>query len=254
VAKDVPSSLAFAVARNSPQLKYLHVNYDDNNNTYMEQLEAFCFELEEVKLRGMKPLARLDKDNEKVVVELAQFNGSYEFSIFCESARLNSDDWHRDSSMGRKFSWKRFLYSMALIQAILFNQTELAKPLIESDVCNVAAVVAVSNNGWTALIWATYNGNAELVRLLLQKDASNVDAQPIRGHSRTALMWASWYGHVDIVELLIRSGANLDLKDRDNRTAFDILFLYGNHLSQEEKIHMRALFRIMKQERHQTHI
>jgi len=117
VAMDVPSSLASAVARNSPNLKCLHMNYDVNNNTYMEQLDACCFELEEVKLRKTKPLARLDEymNAHALVVKLVRSDSRLNRSFcyyFCEKERLTIGDWHRDSSIGRKFSWRRLLNSM----------------------------------------------------------------------------------------------------------------------------------------------
>jgi len=256
VAKDVPSSLAFAVARNSPQLKYLHMNYDDNNNTYMEQLEACCPELEEVKLRYTMPEARFDKNNaHELLVELVHVcHDNYGF--FCEKARLHMDNWHRDSSVGRKFSWRRLMYSMALIWAISDKQTDIAKRLIETEECNVAATDIL---GRTALMFAAENGITELVRLLLQKDTSNIviDAQhlspvpPIsfdRRYSRTALMTACWYGHADIIELLIRSGASIYFKDEGNKSAFQLLDENNVSLSQEEKTRLKDLPRLIKQE------
>ena len=36
VARDIPSSLAFAVAKNSATLKCLHVNYGVDNGTHLE--------------------------------------------------------------------------------------------------------------------------------------------------------------------------------------------------------------------------
>jgi hypothetical protein len=47
VGEDVPSSLAFAVARNSPTLKCLHVNYDVDNEKYLKKLEALTSQIQE---------------------------------------------------------------------------------------------------------------------------------------------------------------------------------------------------------------
>jgi ankyrin repeat protein len=137
---------------------------------------------------------------------------------------------------------------MALIRAAWDNETQIARRLIESDECNVGAL---SYMGYTALCWPAYNGDTELVRLLLQKDASNIDAQYINGNKWTALMWACIYGHAAIIELLIRSGANIDLKDKYNKTAFQILDEYGGDLSQAEKTRLKDLPRLIKQERAQ---
>ena len=84
VEEDVPSSLAFAVARNSPTLKCLHVNYDVANGMYLEQLEAHCPGLEEVRLRGTMVQSSLDHGT--LVVLLVRLKGKY--FTFSETPRL----------------------------------------------------------------------------------------------------------------------------------------------------------------------
>jgi ankyrin repeat protein len=138
------------------------------------------------------------------------------------------------------------MYSRALIRAAYNNETQIARRLIQSDECNVGAVCY---DGWTALHWAAGYNNIELVRLLLQKDAGNIDAQKIFGNTRTALMSACYGGQVAIIELLIRSGANIDLKNSDNKTAFQFLDEDDDDdLSQEEKTRLKDLPRLIKQE------
>ena len=254
VAKDVHSSLAFAVARNSPQLKCLHMNYDDNNNTYMEQLDAFCPELDEVKLRDTKADARLVGSNVCFIQLVCRHWGKKTYTVFCERARLNANDWHRDSSVPvRRFRWRRFMYSIALIQIMSQKKgggawgTEIVKRIIKNAECNVAAV---SRTGYTALKCAVDYGNTEIVRLLLQKDASNIDSQTIDDDKRTALMSACNVGNAVIIELLIRNGANLDIQDRHNKTAFDILD-ECRALSQAEKTRLKDIPRLIRQEQTQ---
>jgi len=77
----------------------------------------------------------------------------------------------------------------------------------------------------------------------------------IKGVDRVYLLhlWSSRDSHQPFSdnELLIRSGANLDLKDIFNKTAFQILDGYGGGLSQEEKTRLRDLPRLIKQEQAQ---
>ena len=141
------------------------------------------------------------------------------------------------------------MYSQALMWAAHKNETQIARRLIQSDDCNVGAV---GYDGLTALYWAFYYNNTELVRLLLQEDASNIDAQYIDGKTRTVLMHACNRGNAAMIELLIRSGANLDLKDTYNRTAFQILDESGGNLCQEEKTRLNDLPRLIKQEQAQA--
>jgi ankyrin repeat protein len=140
------------------------------------------------------------------------------------------------------------MYSTALMRAADKNETQIARRLIQSDECNVGAV---GYDGYTALNGASARNNLELVRLLLQKDASNIDAQYFVFAKCTALMIACCNGNAAIIELFIRSGANLDLKDNDNKTAFQLLDELGRGLSQEEKTRLKDLPRIIKQEQAQ---
>ena len=142
------------------------------------------------------------------------------------------------------------MYSTALIRAAYKNETQIARRLIQSDECNVGAV---AYDGRTALILAAgRENNIELVRLLFQKDASNMDAQLCYGAKWTALMLVCVRGDAGIIELLIRSGANLDLKDYQNKTAFQLLDVHGGGLSQEEKTRLKDLPRLIKQEQAQA--
>jgi len=136
------------------------------------------------------------------------------------------------------------------MRAANINDIQVARRLIQSDECNVGAV---AYDGCTALYWAAgHNNSIELVRLLLQKDASNIDAQYINSNKWTALMEGCYNDHAAIIELLIRSGATLDLKDKDNETAFQLLDQHGGDLSQEEKTRLKDLPRLIKQEQAQA--
>jgi hypothetical protein len=110
-------------------------------------------------------------------------------------------------------------------------------------VCNVNAQ---NEYGGTALIFVACSGHTEIVKLILQKDRSSIDVQNV--DKGTALMGACWNGHAAVIELLIRSGANLDLKDKNNKTAFDWLDERGDGLSQAEKTRLKDLPRLIRQE------
>jgi len=223
------------------------VNYDVDNGRYLEQLDTHCHGLEEVLIRLTNVESRVDQGT--LVVELGQ-DASYDW-IFCERPRLNPDeDWHREPAIdtqrtqGRTFSWRRFLYNMAF-KASFDGNIDGTKHLIESDLCNVNAQ---NRSGETALFEAASNGHAEIVKLILQKDQSSIDIQTIVS-KRTALMNGCGCGHAAVIELLIRSGANLDLKDKDNKTAFQLLDeVDDDDLSQEEKTRLKNLPRLIRQE------
>lgn len=72
------------------------------------------------------------------------------------------------------------------------------------------------SDGWSPLMAASLYKKTEVVKLLLEKDAS-VNLQDKYG--KTALMQASAMGAEDIVSLLLEYGANPNLQDRNGRTA-----------------------------------
>jgi ankyrin repeat protein len=71
----------------------------------------------------------------------------------------------------------------------------------------------------TAFMWASQNGNQEIVRLLLQRGALVNAMRALCG--RTPLMFASKNGHVATVRLLLEHGALKHLMDHAGRTARD---------------------------------
>ena len=69
----------------------------------------------------------------------------------------------------------------------------------------------------TALIWASYKGNKEMVKLLLAQPGIKLDAINIDGD--TALMVAAEHGHAEIAEMLLKAGANVRITDKRGETA-----------------------------------
>ncbi len=71
-------------------------------------------------------------------------------------------------------------------------------------------------HGWTGLMYATLEGNTDLVNLLLSRGA-NVNHRGNGG--QTPLMCASAMGYSDLVELLINHGARINFRDCDGKSA-----------------------------------
>ncbi len=70
-----------------------------------------------------------------------------------------------------------------------------------------------------ALVTAAYEGEFDLVRLLISGGANpNVTNE----HGDTAVMLAAEHGYDAIVEFLLDHGAEIDVKDQDGDTALDI--------------------------------
>ena len=70
-------------------------------------------------------------------------------------------------------------------------------------------------DGKTALIYASYDGNREIVELLINNGA---EVNTVDEDGRTALIYAIWDGDKRIVDLLIKSNSKLEYTDHDGRT------------------------------------
>ncbi|WZH50422.1 PNP_UDP_1 domain-containing protein [Fusarium acuminatum] len=79
-------------------------------------------------------------------------------------------------------------------------------------------VDARDENGWTPLAMAAMAGRVFLVKLLLDTGKVDVNARDTK-YGRTPLSWAAGRGHESIVKLLVEHRANVELKDKDERTA-----------------------------------
>lgn len=69
--------------------------------------------------------------------------------------------------------------------------------------------------------------------VLLIKNCANVDVQDER-HGRTALHWAAYHDKFEIVKLLVNKGADWNIKDRDGKTALDLVGTKSLYLVREE--------------------
>ena len=76
------------------------------------------------------------------------------------------------------------------------------------------------NDGFSALLWASYRGNKKSVKLLLAQPGIKLDETDYDG--RTALMWAAERGHAEIVEMLLQAGANTSIMGKRGGTAMDL--------------------------------
>lgn len=77
---------------------------------------------------------------------------------------------------------------------------------------------ALKQTGWAPLLYASYNGHAEIAEILLRRGADPNERAP---NGTTPLMLAAKSGSAELVDVLLRHGANPSLKNDDNKTAAD---------------------------------
>jgi len=102
----------------------------------------------------------------------------------------------------------------ALIYASREGQIEMVKMLLEEEGADVNARNRYDN---TPLMIAIRNGHTEIARMLIDRGA---DVNIKSNDGKTALLWASLRGQTEIVRLLIQNGADVSVKkDNDGNTA-----------------------------------
>lgn len=86
-------------------------------------------------------------------------------------------------------------------------------------------VNAKDENGFTALHVAAFEGDVEMVTVLLEEEA-DIEAQTKEG--LTALHWAAVEGKADVVKLLLEQGADAGARDEDGWTALHWAAYHGH--------------------------
>uniref|UniRef100_A0A673MX65 SAM domain-containing protein n=1 Tax=Sinocyclocheilus rhinocerous TaxID=307959 RepID=A0A673MX65_9TELE len=103
------------------------------------------------------------------------------------------------------------------------GNAQLVKEIVEED----ASQVNVSNaDGASPLMMAAVSGQLEVVQLLVEKHA-DMDRQD-SVHGWTALMQATYHGNKDVVKFLLNQGADVNLRAKNGYTAFDLVMLLND--------------------------
>ena len=97
---------------------------------------------------------------------------------------------------------------------------------IDKILDNDVSINSIDNIGMTALMWATYSQNLDVVNYLITRGA-NLN-QKRRFFGQTALMLSSYFGNYEIVICLIKNGATIDINDKNGKNAI-IWAIENNH-------------------------
>ncbi len=103
--------------------------------------------------------------------------------------------------------------SSAFINAVENGHMEIIQFLIDKG----ADIDARGPVGWSALMIAIRKDRSEVIKLLLNNPATDVNAVDHEGE--TALMHAVYHGRRETVEQLLARGADIQVKDRNGQTA-----------------------------------
>ncbi len=118
---------------------------------------------------------------------------------------------------------KKILIILILISINLYSLTQNEENFLEAaeygninkikELLTLGIDVNIQNeDGYTALIWASYKGYIKIVRALI-KAGANVNIQDENG--KTALTYASNNGDIEIIRELIAAGSDINIKDNE---------------------------------------
>lgn len=102
--------------------------------------------------------------------------------------------------------------------------------LLSSLIDHGSDIHAFSKTGCTALMTATYQGQIDAIRLLLDRGAS-ATAQNPEGRGECALHWAAMLGQTEAARMLLENGADVDAKDVHGDTPLHSAVLFSLELS-----------------------
>jgi ankyrin repeat protein len=116
------------------------------------------------------------------------------------------------------------IYGSCMAVAAGQNKLEIIQFLIEKlkiPVDDKELGTYGQEDGWTALQWAAYNGNNEIIKYLVKKKAK-INALSIQDGNKTALHFAAENGHAETVKLLIKLKAKKNLETSYGSKALDL--------------------------------
>ncbi|CAO2580709.1 Ankyrin repeat and SAM domain-containing protein 6 [Lemmus lemmus] len=110
-----------------------------------------------------------------------------------------------------------------IFHALKMGNFQLVKEIADEDPNHVNLV---NGDGATPLMLAAVTGQLPLVQLLVEKHADMNKQDSV--HGWTALMQATYHGNKEIVKYLLNQGADVSLRAKNGYTAFDLVMLLND--------------------------
>lgn len=112
------------------------------------------------------------------------------------------------------------------ITAAATNDAKLVRAFIEQKATDTSNVNSSDARGSTALTASSANGHIEIVNLLLKVKGIDLDKAGLNGYN--PLIWASYNNETEIVKILLLAGANCNVTDMWGNTPLYCAVKNGN--------------------------
>lgn len=151
--------------------------------------------------------------------------------LISKGADPNLKGWinFRDSSLNGYFA-----YGSCLVIAAGENKLDILKYLLVNQKIPIEDkeinLDENTENGWTALQWASVQGNLDIINYLV-KNGANINSIAETENNATPLIFALMFNHKEAAKLLIDLGADINKKDSKHLSPLDhAIYLNDNDL------------------------
>ena len=177
-----------------------------------ELIEAAAFgDLEFVKAvlkNGTKINGKSEIDGQRALIEASKY-GQLPMVRFLlhHGAQPNLQNYFGDTALSvlfRKYDEDEVEFNR--------NAYNIAKILLWEG----ADISIKANDDWSAFLLAARNGQSDVVRLMIFNSQIRIKIDTTDGQHWTPLIWMSYHGHTDTVRLLLRYGAKVNRERTKN--------------------------------------
>nr|XP_060630623.1 ankyrin repeat and SAM domain-containing protein 6 [Anolis sagrei ordinatus] len=134
-----------------------------------------------------------------------------------------------------------------IFHALKMGNFQLVKEITDED---PAQANVLNDDGASPLMIAAVTGQLPLVQLLVSRNV-DIDKQD-NVHGWTALMQATYHGNKEVVKYLLNQGADVNLRAKNGYTAFDLIMLLNDPDAELVRLLASACMQIDKEKNKQN--
>lgn len=160
-------------------------------------------------------MSRKDLDREAAMEKYLELLNSIDPSWETDSSIKSNETWIHHSTM-RNDDEEISESSKTIFDWVKEGNLNKIKSINSQDI----NMNDLCEDGLSLLHWAADRGNLEIVKYFIQNLKADIDIKDVDG--QTPLHYAASCGHTDVVKYLLDKGANANLLDNEQQSAFEM--------------------------------